>query len=530
MISPGQLLGLPKFDEGWYPGQEAIWQQMMAWASSDERILGASVPTGFGKSLLAMLLSHFSGLRTVYLTSTKGLQGQLMADFNRLGMVDIRGQNEYQCIQFNGIQVDSAPCKAGYQCSVKAECSYYSQLGKAQSAKMVVTNYAYWLAQSEYGSGFSGSVPVVHKHPGGWKEVELEANPPQLLILDEAHMASKALESFLSVEFTEFDRSDINWQQKWDYDKWLAEGSRALPGIKQEIDDIYNMMQRDMDNRRDLVRRHRYLQGLSNKIERLGQAMNWVQQVDEDKTTWTPLWVADYSHMLIRGVPKVMLMSAILTPKSMQTLGLKGQWLEADSPFPIRNTPITHVKTVKVDFRASDAQMQDWVDRIDEIISQRQHQKGIIFTVSYARTKFLHERSRFANQMYTHHQRNVSQVVDRFKKAAAPAVLISPSVTTGYDFPGEQCEYVVVGKIPYPDTRQAIIKARVKEDKDWTGALAMETLVQETGRGTRSAEDTCQVLVIDDSWLWWWPKYKSFAPKWFQQRVTRTVDRIPTPI
>ena len=115
MISPGQLLGLPKFDEGWYPGQEAIWQQMMAWASSDERILGASVPTGFGKSLLAMLLSHFSGLRTVYLTSTKGLQGQLMADFNRLGMVDIRGQNEYQCIQFNGVQVDGAPCKAGYQ-------------------------------------------------------------------------------------------------------------------------------------------------------------------------------------------------------------------------------------------------------------------------------------------------------------------------------------------------------------------------------------------------------------------------------
>ena len=529
MISPGQLLGLPKFD-GWYPGQEAIWLEMMAWASSDERILGASVPTGFGKSLLAMLLSHFSGLRTVYLTSTKGLQGQLMADFNRLSMVDIRGQNEYQCIQFSATQVDSAPCKAGYQCPVKADCSYYSQLARAQSANKVVTNYAYWLAQNEYGSGLSGTVPVMHQHPGGWKEVEMEANPPQLLILDEAHMASKALESFLSVEFTEFDKGDIDWKKGWDYDKWRAETQRALPGIDQEIDDIWQSMQRETDNRRDVVRRHKYLQGLQNKVKRLGEAMEWVQQEDEDRVTWTPLWTADYSHLLVRKVPKVLLMSAILTPKTMEKLGLKGQWLEAGSPFPVENTPVTHVKTVRVDFRASDAQMQDWVNRIDEIISQRQDKKGIIFTVSYARAKFLHERSRFANQMYTHHTRNVSQVVDKFRKAAAPAVLVSPSVTTGYDFPGEQCEYVVVGKIPYPDTRSAIIKARVKEDKDWTGALAMEVLVQETGRGTRSAEDICQVLVIDDSWLWWWPRYKSFAPKWFQQRVTKSVDRIPNPI
>jgi ATP-dependent DNA helicase DinG len=122
-------------------------------------------------------------------------------------------------------------------------------------------------------------------------------------------------------------------------------------------------------------------------------------------------------------------------------------------------------------------------------------------------------------------------VVEKFKAAPAPAVLVSPSVTTGWDFPQEECEYIVVGKVPYPDTRGALIQARMADNRNWAAQLAMETLVQETGRGTRSADDKCQVLVIDDAWRWWWPKYKHFAPAWFQERVSgQSTDLIPQKI
>jgi ATP-dependent DNA helicase DinG len=498
---------------------------MMTWLASDDQYLAANIPTGFGKSLLAMLLSHFSGRRTIYLTSTKGLQGQLISEFNRLGLIDIRGQNEYQCIQFPGTQVDRAPCKTGYVCPVRSECSYYSRLQSAQSAQIVVTNYAYWLSQLEYGGGLNQTATLA-----GHPDIQVAMNPPELLILDEAHMAGRALESFLSVQFDEYDRALLDWSHGWDYDRWRSETHRIIPDLEQEMATLRNRGQDGMDRSGELVRRFQHVQSMHIRAKRLSLAMHWIQQEDDDRVTWTPLWTKDYSHMLFRQIPKVMMMSAILTPKMVDNLGVKARWLEAPSPFPAENTPITHVKTVRVNHRATDEQMRMWAARVDDILSQRQDRKGIVFTVSYARAKYLREWSRYAHQMYTHHTRNVSEVVARFKEARAPAVLVSPSVTTGYDFPGEECEYVVVGKVPYPDTRAAIIKARVEEDRDWAGMLAMEVLVQETGRGTRSADDKCQVMVIDDSWHWWWPRYKHFAPKWFQDRVTSSVDHIPKPI
>jgi len=245
--------------------------------------------------------------------------------------------------------------------------------------------------------------------------------------------------------------------------------------------------------------------------------------------TWTPLWVRDHTHLLFQNTPKIILLSAILTPHIVDNLGIADpQWIEAESPFPASNTPITHINTMRVDHRVTDEEMLTWVRRIDDIIRGRQNKKGLVFTVSYARAKLLRENSRYKDQIFVHDTKNVREVVDKFKAAPAPAVLVSPSVTTGWDFPQEECEYIVVGKVPYPDTRGALIRARMADNRDWAAQLAMETLVQETGRGTRSADDKCQVLVIDDAWRWWWPKYRHFAPKWFQERVSKqSVDLIP---
>ena len=39
------------------------------------------------------------------------------------------------------------------------------------------------------------------------------------------------------------------------------------------------------------------------------------------------------------------------------------------------------------------------------------------------------------------------------------------------------------------------------------------------------------LLVVDDSWRWYWPKYKRLAPTWFQERVLGTVKGgVPDPL
>ena len=80
MKTPAEILNIPKFDQ-WFPGQQNLYSQMKEWTESDGRFLGCALPTGYGKSLLGMLTavsgSQGDG-KVVFLTSTKGLQSQLM--------------------------------------------------------------------------------------------------------------------------------------------------------------------------------------------------------------------------------------------------------------------------------------------------------------------------------------------------------------------------------------------------------------------------------------------------------------------
>ena len=106
--------------------------------------------------------------------------------------------------------------------------------------------------------------------------------------------------------------------------------------------------------------------------------------------------------------------------------------------------------------------------------------------------------------------------------------MVSPSVSTGFDFPGDLCRYQIVGKIPFPDTRSLVLKARQEVDRDFFAYVAAQHLVQMAGRGMRSADDWCETIVIDDNWTWFKAKYKELFPKWFLMGVRRQ-DGVPPP-
>jgi Rad3-related DNA helicase len=263
----------------------------------------------------------------------------------------------------------------------------------------------------------------------------------------------------------------------------------------------------------------------------------WVVEQPGRGYRFTPLWVADFGQAdLFQSVPKVMLMSAILSPKSLDLLGVPSDkesrsWLEVPSYFPAANTPIWHIPTARINYRTDDYGAKMWLTRIDQIISRRLDRKGIIFTVSYARRDFLIQNSDYKNIMISHSTGDVTAVVNKFKTMKAPAVLVSPSVTTGFDFPSETgCKYIIVGKIPYPDTVNPVMKARQEVDPDWSSFQAMGTLIQESGRASREMTGKCEVLIVDDSWYWFYGRYKQFSPAWFQARVRGTMQNVPNPL
>lgn len=522
---PSLLLNTGNKFTNWYPGQEEAVSSIMDWVGKpvppdSNRFMCLSCPTGSGKSLCSILAAKLSGSRTVILTATKGLQAQIVKDFGNM-VTDIRGQNSYQCIASEtGDTCDSGPCHLGYNCPYKDNgCIYYDKVKEAKYADIVVTNYAYWLNQNYYSSGL------------GVRD---------MLICDEAHLAFGALESFLTntidIADAEFIGSPMpDNPNEWnDWQRWAAISRLKAAKIASETKDE---MQKLRDNKKKVpgALSSRYLKvvAMDRKLSIIESSVGkWIAEKSANGWTFPPVWIGDYSKLIYNDIPKVMLMSAILTPESADHLAVPKDrtFLSMPSLFPSQNTPVTHIKTVRMNHKSSNEDLKQMVYRIDQIIEQRKDRKGIIFTVSYKRRNMIISNSIHQDIMMSHDQRNVVDVVNRFKNSQPPVILVSPSVTTGWDFKYDECRYIIICKLPYPDTSSELVKARLKDDPDWTSFMAMQTLIQEAGRATRAADDFAEVLIIDDSWKWFWPRYKKYAPLWFHQRVRRSTDIIPSPL
>lgn len=530
--SPSTLLQIPGFDE-WFPGQEDSFSRKLAWFHSDVRFLCVAEPAGSGKSIGALLLAKLTDSRTLILTSTKGLQVQYQRDVEQLGGVVVLGQPNFKCLRDSSLTADKGPCHDGSPCLQRSACPYQAQLHKALSARIVIANYAYWLAQANYSTGLG----------------EFE-----LAVFDEAALAFSAVENFMQMSISNSElRSaglrfpvaenlvfDAKNQTNWAV--WRAWFGSVLPVIESRRAELDSQVKPYRASGQQVPYHLSYslrtAKSLVSRLERLSAVPDsWVVQKTSYGYSFIPRWVADYSFLLFQGLPKVMLMSAVMSHKVADSLGVPSGadqrgWMEVASSFPIANTPIWHVPTARMIHTNDDYANVLWAARQDHIIQRRLDRKGIIFTVSYTRAQELVAKSRFKDIMLLHNRHDVYDVVEKFKQAEPPKVLVSPVVTTGWDFPEHVTgvRYLVISKLPFPDTRDLVAQARRLDDKDWAMFLAMQTVVQESFRGSRSVQDRVEVLVTDDNATWFIYKYRHFAPKYFMDRWRGSLKSVPDPL
>jgi Rad3-related DNA helicase len=102
-------------------------------------------------------------------------------------------------------------------------------------------------------------------------------------------------------------------------------------------------------------------------------------------------------------------------------------------------------------------------------------------------------------------------------------------MATGWDFPDDECRWQIIIKLPFPDTRGEIIKARSKQDPDFTSYMAMQQLIQAVGRGVRSKTDWCETFIVDNNITWFIDRYKHLSVDWFRGAY-KTKPTIPQPI
>lgn len=524
---PPDALGLPGHFKAWRSDQEYAIDLIL---SAPTRFVALTMPTGSGKSLVYMGGAHLSPGRAVCLTANKHLQDQVGQDFEGLGPVDIRGQNAYPCLALRGdgewaqlrvpddgpgdIMCDQGPCRVGLKCTLKTSgCVGFDRLRLATQSELVIANYDVWIAQARYAQGLAGT-------------------GVDLLVCDEAHKTPDALADGLTISLSKWLCSmlDLHPDPAWDVPAWAQWATWHAARLKARLEAPVNPHHpKDLKFRRWCKQAEQTLTALS-----MMQPGNWIEDSDASAYTFEILQPKAYAEPLLwQGAKKVVLLSATLTPKTLQLLGIPPDQVthwECPSRFPIARRPVWYIPTVNVKWPVTPGQIQALATRMDQILDQRPGVKGIGHSVSYKLAEQLWGRSDHKARIRLDKPgTSTAQLVDVYKTSPDPEFLLSPAVDTGVDFPDGQCRVQIVFRLPFPSTQSKIVKARAATDDEYVPYLMIQRLVQSVGRGVRSETDWAETFILDDKWSWARGKYRLMMPLWFRQALKES-SVIPPPL
>lgn len=499
-------LGLPY--DTWRPGQKLAIRTGLH-AKTKHVVIQA--PTGSGKTLIGQAIAALDGRRHVTLTATKSLEDQYV--HTGFDLADVRGMSNYPChaarsqfaAHFRGrrgtIMCDEGPCRAGLSCGLKdSGCDYFDARRSMMASSNGLTNYSYHMAMRRYGGGLG---------------------PIHRLLCDEAHAEPDEIMSACRIEIP---LNLIEGNPPRTAKRWIAWAASKLEALKPQGD-------ADDDSR---IRRQR----LVDELERLTRIDGtWAWDAGRDSVQFEPTIPKHLLGALCGDqIASVVHLSATITPGTLRLMGIPDDDVTFQimaSRFPVERRPVYVVKTCRVDYRMTTDMVAWWIARMDKIMAARRDRKGIIHTVSYARAQQIanasRERSRF---IVPTSGRELKQALDYFRdqRPSSGAVLLSPSVTTGLDFPMQDAEYQIIAKMPFPDTRSAIMKARIQHTPGYRDHVWTQSLVQACGRLNRSELDQGETFICDDhaKWALRHAYRQHLLAAWFWDAVT-FVKNAPAP-
>lgn len=499
-----QEIGLPEKFESWRPMQLDALGKL---SRSTKRVKALDAPVGSGKTPLEVGWALYSKLPTAIVTESRGLQDQLLRDFKDCGIVDLRGRRNYDCqMRQDYTCEDGAAGRCPFRGSMTCPASYAE--ARAAASPLVVTNYDKWTSSRKFGMGLQHIQQVIFDE--GHEAHHALARAMQVVL------HHKEVEKDLGMDFLEGSDAEemVNWKQWAITARQIAEDK--MRAAREDL---------GLQPKPSLVRHYLHMKYLAKRLATLSNARpeNWIVDETEGGYVFDPIRPGQYAEAaLLLRIPNIIFLSGTLKPKALYLCGVPKEatdFWSFPSEFDPARCPIYYVPTQCVDQRHPDLSML-WV-LLDQLAARRTDRKGLVGTVSYARRDEIMRRSRFANRMLINERGEApTTIIEEFKQMGPGAILVSPSIGTGYDFPLKDCEWQFLCKIPYPQPSK-ILRAREAQDKEYAAYLAITKIEQFFGRSMRVHADQSEGFMGDDNLKWFMPAYGHLASRSFLARFRR---------
>jgi len=188
--------------------------------------------------------------------------------------------------------------------------------------------------------------------------------------------------------------------------------------------------------------------------------------------------------------------------------------------FPVDQRPVFIENVVNV---TKKTELKAWpliAEEVGEIVDRYPGRRILVHTVSYKLTEHIYQSDSTGRMLTYWNAKERERVLAEFLDTD-DGVLLAPSFERGVDLPGEDCEVIIIAKIPYPYLGDKQVKARLysRGGQSWYAVQTIRTIAQMTGRGMRSAEDWCDAYILDGQFRRLWRDHKRLFPKWWSEAL-----------
>ena len=489
-----------------------------------------------------------AGIRTIYTCHQKTLQEQVMSDFSHDLMgkkyaVELRGRANYRCLKNRSLSCNECTKDRGNKfpkhcsncqfvdcdarnptgvvmsvdgCPCVHQCEYWTAKDKAANAELAVLNIQYFLSEANTADSVFSGWPIVFLDECDLTEgvlMETIGVSIPVGVLEKLSISSPLLANPIGQQETT---------------EWLSE---AISRMKSRVEEMHVQEDPDVANIREQKQFERLMDRLLEfQFEDLH---HWVVIPPDEKQIipsiiWKPVDIKKIAERYLwRHADQFVLMSGtILSPGRLGAdLGLdhtKVSYTSIDYAFPpatrpIYYTPIVEMTTRNLNINGRAAVWGTMVKKTDEIITNHPGVKGLIHTASYGLAEYFMQHSVHGVSLITHENAaERERSLNTFVESREPLVMVSPSMTRGFDGSDDLCRFIIVIKLPYPNPCDPQIAGRLLEPdgRVWYDYGVIRETIQETSRGNRHECDFCEIYILDGQFgklfdAYWriWPRY-----------------------
>ncbi len=494
------------------PEQATALDAAAGWLAGPEKFMAAELPTGVGKSAVAVSLGRAlaaSGKKTYVLTSQKVLQDQYAGDFD---MPDIRSSSEFHCSKVGTTCSEAGKFRAATNSPPCQSCPYRSAKERFVGSHMGVTNYSYFLSET----AFVGQL-----------------TKRDLLILDEAHNVEKEVRSWATVSLSEeWCSRELRTQVPRLRDNqlfaWVTTGEYAdkLRFAKVRLNkELSAAVRSERKSAGALARKLSFVEQHLGAVERLAPlghedvSMSW----EGKNLVLRPFDVSGMvEEALYSKADKVLLMSATLLDKDeffrSAAVPQSSVYLSLPTPFRREAYGVMYYPLARVTQKGlDDAGRANLVKGVRAVLRDNPASKGIIHTGNYELLKMLQQHLGENDRMlWQNTATDRRRILEEHVSTDRPTMLVSPGMTEGIDLRDELSRVQVILKVPWPSLGDPIVDRMSKTRPRWYAWSTAKTLVQAAGRSVRSMDDWAKTYVFDTSYEGFVRQWGSLLPGWMK--------------